>query len=155
MADDIIGELDGESEDSKNKESRSQNRIRQLSEKVELTSKERDELKTLRVEDQKKIAELERENAFNSGFSDMVGTYPVAKDHKDDIKAKVLSGYSVEDAVFAVLGKAGKLATGTDSPKPQVVGGSADTSHMGGDKGVKDMTQAERREALSKELIWN
>ena len=133
-------------------ESRSQQRIKQLSDKVELTAKERDELKVLRVEDQKKIAELERENAFNSGFAEVLGTHVAAKDHKDAIKEKVMAGYSVEDATFAVLGKAGKL--GETSSSPQVAGGSATTTPQSTQKEVKDMNQAERREVLSKELIW-
>ena len=38
-----------------NKESRSQQRIKQLSDKVESTAKERDKLEELRVKDQEKI----------------------------------------------------------------------------------------------------
>ena len=140
-------------DETEEKESRSQQRIKQLSDKVELTAKERDELKVLRVEDQKKIAELERENAFNSGFAEVLGTHVAAKDHKDAIKEKVMAGYSVEDATFAVLGKAGKL--GETSSSPQVAGGSATTTPQSTQpKEVKDMNQAERREVLSKELIW-
>ena len=147
----IINQTTEEIEET-NKESRSQQRIKQLSDKVELTAKERDEAKTLREQDQKKIAELERENAFNSGFADVLGTHPVAKDHKDKIKEKVLAGYSVEDATFAVLGKAGKLGQTPESP--QVAGGSATTTAQTAPKEAKDMNQAERREVLSKELIW-
>ena len=137
------------------KESRSQQRIKQLSDKVELTSKERDELKELRVQDQKKIGELERENAFNSGFADILGTQAAAKDHKDAIKEKVMAGMSVEDATFAVLGKAGKLGVTPEPTAPQVAGGSATTTPQSGTKEVKDMSQAERREQLAKELIWS
>ena len=133
------------------KESRSQQRIKQLSDKVESTAKERDESKTLREQDQKKIAELERENAFNSGFAEVLGTHIAAKDHKDAIKEKVMAGYSVEDATFAVLGKAGLLG----QTPIQVAGGSATTTPQSTQpKEVKDMNQAERREVLSKELIW-
>lgn len=134
---------------------RSQERIQQLSEKVELTAKERDEMKGLVGERDKTIAELQKENTFNSGFSDMLGTYSAAKDHKDEIKTKVLAGYSVEDATLAVLGKAGKLGSqAAPASTPQIAGGSAVTNPQSGHKETKDMTLAEKREALSKEIVW-
>ncbi len=102
-----------------------------------------------------KTAALEKENTFNSGFADVLGTHQAAKDHKDEIKAKVLSGYSVEDATFAVLGKAGKLGQAPMTP-PSPAGGSAtNTITNTGQKTVAEMNQAERREALAKELSWN
>lgn len=153
MTDEIINQTDEELE-KQNNESRAQHRIKQLSDKVELTARERDEFKTLHEQDQKKIAELERENAFNSGFSDVLGNYPAAKDHKDLIKEKVMAGYSVEDAALAVLGKAGKLGTTPESTASDIAGGSAPTNLQSGQKSIQDMTQAERREALAKDLIW-
>lgn len=48
---------------------------------------------------------------FNNEFKDQVATFPLAKDHEDDIKAKVKAGYSTEDATVAVLQKEGKLKT--------------------------------------------
>ncbi len=133
--------------------SRAEDRIKQLSDKVELTSKERDEKDGLLKAEREKNATLEKENTFNSGFADMLGTHPMAKDHKDDIKAKVLSGYTVEDATLAVLGKAGKL--GGPSAPTQVAGGSADTAlPLGGVKAPGEMTQQERREQLAKDLLW-
>lgn len=136
-----------------NEASRSQQRINQLSEKVELTSKERDELKGLVGQRDSEIATLKKENEFNSGFADMLGAHPLAKDHKDDIKAKVLAGYSVEDATFAVLGKVGKLGT-QDVSQPQVAGGSATTPITSSqtEKTVAEMSLAEKREALLKQL---
>lgn len=138
-----------------NAESRSQQRITQLSEKVELTAKERDEEKRLRGEDQKKISELERENSFNSGYADILSAQPLAKEHKDEIKAKVLTGYTVEDATFAVLGKAGKLGSAQQTISPQVAGGSASTTPQSGSKEVKDMSLQEKRDALAKDLVWS
>lgn len=136
--------------------SESQKRITQLSEKVRLASEERDEKARLLEESTTKIATLERENAFNSGFVDVLSTHSAAKDHKDDIKAKVLSGMSVEDATFAVLGKAGKLgASQPQNTANHVAGGSAPTTQtQTADKSVKEMTQDERRSQLSKDLIW-
>lgn len=103
-----------------------------------------------------KFAALERENTFNSGFADVLGTHQAAKDHKEEIRAKVLGGYSVEDATFAVLGKAGKLGGNAQAPVVSPAGGSAATTMpQGGTKAPSDMSQAERREALAKELIWS
>ena len=102
--------------------------------------------------EQKKTADLEKENTFNSGFADMLGTHGAAKDYKDKIREKVMLGYTVEDATLAVLGKEGKLGAMPESH--QVAGGSADTSLQSEKKSIKDMTQSERRDILSKELIW-
>lgn len=127
--------------------SRSEERIKQLSEKVELTSKERDEKSRL-------LEEAQRERDFYAGYSDILSTNPAAKDHKDEIKEKVLKGYSVEDATFAVLGKAGKLGA-APVQTPQVAGGSAATTvTQTGEKSPAEMTQEERRAALEKELMW-
>lgn len=136
--------------------SESEKRIKQLSEKVRLTSEERDEKNRLLEESNKKIETLERENSFNSGFVDVLSNHSAAKDHKDDIKAKVLSGMSVEDATFAVLGKAGKLGSSTtQNTINTVAGGSSPTTQtQTADKSVKEMTQDERRAQLSKDLVW-
>lgn len=131
-------------------ESESQKRIKQLSEKVRLASEDRDEKDKLLKESNEKYATLERENAFNSGFADILGTQPLAKDFKDEIKAKVMSGYSPEDATFAVLGKAGKLGS---SPAPaSPAGGSASTTLPTGQKSVSEMSLAEKRSQLEKEM---
>lgn len=129
--------------------SESEKRIKQLSEKVRLTSEERDEKDRLLKEEGDKNTELTRERDFYQGFSDVLPANPMAKDHKDEIKAKVLSGYTVEDAMFAVLGKAGKLG----QPKPEEpkspAGGSAPTTPpQSGVKSPQEMTQEERKAAL-------
>lgn len=147
MADDMLDldQLDNEID----KENKVEKRIKDLSEKVKLTAEERDELKSKIETENAKNAELQRERDFYAGFSDVVSTNPAAKDHKDDILAKVKSGYSVEDATFAVLGKAGKLGQAqpiVDSP----IGGAAAVNQpiIGGQKTASDMTQAERRAKL-------
>lgn len=136
--------------------SESQKRITQLSDKVRTTSEERDEKVRLLELSNTKVATLERENAFNSGFVDVLSTHSAAKDHKDDIKAKVLTGMSVEDATFAVLGKAGKLgASLPQNTTNHVAGGSSPTTQtQTADKSVAEMNQDERRAQLSKDLIW-
>lgn len=137
---------------NENEVSRAQSRINQLSEKVELTAKERDEKDALLKERDTKIAELERENSFSNSFADILSSHPAAKDHKEEIKAKVLSGYSTEDAALAILAKAGKLGS-VQAQSQQIAGGSASTViSQTGEKSPSDMTQAERRDALAKAL---
>jgi hypothetical protein len=131
------------------KENRSEERIKQLSDKVELTSKERDELKTLNET-------TARERDFYKGFSEVVGTHTAAKDHQEEIKEKVLKGYSVQDATFAVLGAAGKLGGSPQVATPQVAGGSASTTiTQNVDKPIAEMSQVERRAQLEKDLAWS
>lgn len=150
MADEITNQSTEEIAAS-NTETRSNQRINELSEKVKLTATERDELQKLVGTRDTEIASLKKENEFSSGFADILGTYGAAKDHKDDIKAKVMQGYSVEDATYAVLGKAGKLG---QTPSMQVAGGSATTSITSPqtEKPTNEMTLAEKREALLKQI---
>ena len=146
MADELdLEQLDTEIE----KDNKVEKRIKDLSEKVRLTSEERDEQKRLLGERDKKITELEKENSFNSGFADVLASHSAAKDHKDDIKAKVLAGYSIEDATFAVLGKAGKLGQPTPPPKDNPAGGSAVTQPITGvEKTHNELTREEKRAKL-------
>lgn len=132
-----------------NEPSDSQKRITDLSGKVRDTAAERDNERAGREKAETEKAEVARERDFYQGFSDVVSTNPAAKDHKDDILAKVKSGYTVEDATFAVLGKLGKLA----QPKVDstaIAGGSAVTTppQGGAHKSVSEMTREEKRAAL-------
>lgn len=151
MADELdLDQLDTDIE----KEHRESKRNKDLSEKVKLTSEERDEKDRLLKEQETKTSELQKERDFYAGFSDVVSANPMAKDHKDDILAKVKSGYTVEDATFAVLGKAGKLGqqkTIESAPisKENPAGGSAPNQPMtGGAKPVDQMSREEKRAAL-------
>ncbi len=124
-----------------------EDRIRQLSDKVEIASKERDESKS-----REEMATRERD--FYKGFSEVLSTNPLAKDHEAEIREKVLKGYSVQDATFAALGAAGKFSAPIAPPSP--AGGSADTAMPSkSEKEVKDMTQVERRAELEKVLVWS
>ncbi len=129
--------------------SRTEERITELSDKVKTEAEARQKAEADK-------AEAERRATFAEGFADVVGTNPAAKDHKDEIKEKVLKGYTVQDATFAVLGAAGKLGGATPPTPPQVAGGSAPTNPGStGQKEAKDMTQEERRAQLSKDLAWS
>ena len=136
---------------------RSQQRITQLSEKVETTAKERDDAQKLAKDTAEKLAAMEKENTFNAGFADIIGTHPAAKDHRDEIKTKVLAGYTPQDATFAVLGAVGKLGgpptVPTGTPPPVAGGPAAVNQPPVAVKSVQEMTLAEKREVLSKELL--
>ena len=149
MADDTI--TNGGGEDKNPLDSRLKDL---LADKARLSQDVEAKEKTLK-EQTDRLASLEREKAFSDGFADVLGSHQAAKDHKEEIKAKVMSGYSVEDATFAVLGKMGKLGT-SPAPVQSPAGGSAPNVITGGaSKSPAEMTQAERRESLAKDLIWS
>ena|SRR3990167_1249686 len=153
MADDLELDLDDLDKDINNR-NKVEERIKDLSSKVKLTSQERDELQASnkKLEDEKAAALKEKD--FYASFSDTVSQYPNAKDFKDKIKEKVMAGYSVEDATVAVLAKEGKLATTPSEniqpePKQSPAGGSATTSPpTQGQKPISEMTREEKRQAL-------
>lgn len=61
--------------------------------------------------EKKEIADQLADSQFQNGFNEILGTYPLAKDHESEIKEKVAKGYTVEDAAIAILGKQNKLKT--------------------------------------------
>lgn len=154
-----LEQLDREIEGS----SRVEKRIKDLSGKLRDTSEKFDEVSRASEEKDSKIANLEKENSFLSSFGDTLKKFPNASDFRDQIKEKVLNGYSVEDAAVAVLAKEGKLTM--EQPKPEAApaepaepavqqpsnpaGGSAvNQPTIGGEKPVSEMTQEEKRAAL-------
>src|SRR6185295_13064716 len=84
------------------KPARSDNRFKDLSEKVETTAKERDDFRA-EAEKAKKDAE------FYKGFSTTASKYEGATEFQDKIKEKVDAGYDLEDATISILAKAGRL----------------------------------------------
>lgn len=129
------------------KPSRAEERFTELSDKVRTGAEALTKAETEKADAQKRAD-------FAESFVDVISTNPAAKDHKDEIKEKVLKGYSMEDATYAVLGKAGKLGAQAPSAPVQVAGGSAATTPTSGQKDIKDMTLAEKREQLSKDIAW-
>lgn len=130
---------------------RDKKRLETLSGKVKETAAERDQALADKqaAEEAKAIAEKKIE--FLSGFSDTVTKFPAATEHKDAIEAKVLAGYTVEDAVVAVLNAENKLPMQVESAPPAgpAAGGSApNTLNDTGTKPVAEMTQQERRALL-------
>lgn len=124
------------------------NRFEKLSEKVILTSKERDELAKAKKELEAQNSTISKERDFYKDFSVNVSKYPQAGEYQDKILEKVRSGYSTEDAMVSVLVKEGKLTSKPIEPnQPQIEGGSAPTSFEG-TKSLQEMTPAEKLAAL-------
>ncbi len=123
------------------KPTRPEMRLKDLSEKVETTAKERDEATA-------KALAAEKEVEFYKGFSKVSSKYEGAADYQDKILEKVNSGYDLEDATISVLAKAGKLQN-APTARQSPAGGSASTAiQAGDDKPVGEMTTAEKREKL-------
>lgn len=125
-------------------------RIKDLSQKVKLTAQERDELKGLNQQLSSEKENLSKEVDFYKNFSSSTGKYPGAAEHVDDIRAKVLAGYDVEDATVAVLARAGKLSGSTPAPEREIRAGGSATNlpPSGGTKNLRDMSREEKRAAL-------
>lgn len=138
-------------QDDVQQENKVEKRIQQLSNKVKLTSRERDELATLNKEKDAKLATAQKEVEFYSSFSDTTDKYPAAKEYKDKIKEKVLLGYSVEDAAVAILAKEGKLNAVRATENP--AGGSATNPPISGEpKPLQDMNLQEKRAEVLKAM---
>lgn len=116
-------------------------RIKDLSGKVESTSKERDAA-LLEAEVSRKQA------AFSDSFIDIVTANPAAKDHKAEIQAKVMAGYTAQDAAYAVLGPIGKLGNNQQSMAPITGGSAATVIPNSGAKPASEMARDEMRAAL-------
>jgi hypothetical protein len=123
----------------------------------EVSKKQIEETKAREASDEaRKKAELDRDAAtkeasFYKDFSGLSGKYQGATDHADEIKAKVLAGYTVEDATVSVLNKAGKL-TPTERTTDISAGGSA--SNPPPRQTPKSMSELNREE-LRKTIIEN
>ena len=145
MADEIVGGTVEEvvTEELETKPaSRGAERNQILSEKVKETATERDTAVAAREE-------AEKERDFYKNLSKLSSKYPNATDFEDKILEKVKKGYDIDDATVAVLSKAGKLNTMQPRQEREMVaGGSATTNPSQGSKGIKEMTQTERLQAL-------
>lgn len=147
MSDELInddGQIDDQgsqqqTDDQVKKPVRSDNRFKDLSEKVETTAKERDDAKALAETATKEVE-------FYKDFSKL--KYDGKEDFLDKIKEKVLAGYEMEDAAISVMAKAGKLQNAPQQ-RQSPAGGSASTAiQAGDDKPVGDMSAAEKRAKL-------
>lgn len=132
--------------------SKVEKRIKDLSEKVRLTAEERDERDKLLTTEREKSESLTKENQFLNSFGDSLAKYPNASGYKDEIKEKVLKGYSVEDATISTLASKGQFTQGQQekvAPTTNPAGGSAAVNVPTGDKKkVDEMNRQEKRDAL-------
>jgi hypothetical protein len=147
--DELNLDLDNIQEDAENK-LKVKNRFEQLSEKVILTSKEKDEANAKANAEAERASNAEKERDFYKDFSQNITRFPAAAEYQSQIFEKVKGGLSTEDATFLVLGKEGKLG-GTiapiTAPTAQVEGGSASTTFEGA-KTVGEMSIDEKKNAL-------
>lgn len=130
---------------------RDQKRLESLSGKVKTTASERDAAIASKEEAEAARMTAEKERDFYSGFSDTVAKYPQASGHKDAIKEKVLSGYSVEDATVAVLHSEGKFSPTVENAPiagPAAGGSAAMSMSDAPTKTISEMDQSERRALL-------
>lgn len=147
MADEIE-ELEGLEEDKK---SIINERFKTVSRKVTEERKRGD----AEAEEKKKALEekviAQKETAFYKEFSKSISKYPQSSEFEEQIKERVLKGYTVEDATVAALNSAGKLIL-PKVEKENPAGGSAVTQTPKGDKPINEMSPEEKRAKL-KELI--
>ena len=142
-----LEQLDNEIESTNKVEKR----IKDLSEKVRLTSEERDAVKAKVLEESNRASSLQKEVEFLNSFGDQLSKHPEASSYKDKIKEKVLKGYSVEDATISTLASEGKLTASQPTVQiDNVAGGSASVNQpvTGGQKTVAQMNRDEKRQAL-------
>ena len=125
------------------------NRFEKLSEKVILTSKEKDELAKAKAELESQNHSLTKERDFFKNFSQVSSKHPEASNYQDQIFERVSKGMDTEEATVAVLYKEGKL----NIPTPQVeignvAGGSAINTPSQGEKDFREMSAEEKRDVL-------
>lgn len=134
-------DIQAEDNSSDTKVEKSKNRYQELSNKVATTSKERDEA-------QKERDDAKKEVEFYSSFSDTVDKYPAAKEYKDQIKEKVLQGYSMEDAAVSILAKEGKFTPAPAEIDNPAGGSATNTPPSGEAKSLEEMSLEEKRAAV-------
>jgi len=144
-----LDKLDGEID----RENKVEKRIKDLSEKVKLTAEDRDEKQRLYEEQRVENETLRKERDFLNSFGDQVAKFSEAANFRDQIKERVLKGYTVEDATAAVLVAQGKYVAPTVPPQPTITpeayaGGSSATLQASGDKPLSEMTREEKRAML-------
>lgn len=105
---------------------RSQKRFQDLANKVSTLAREKEDLAKQHETEKTDLLQKQKDLEFKVSFSEVGSKYPAAKEFEADIKAKVASGYSIDDAIISTLASKGKLETAPPS-KIEVMGGSADT----------------------------
>lgn len=130
--------------------SRKDKRIKSLSEKYELSEKEKAELAKAKEEAEAKALAAQKEADFFKGFNQVSAKYQGASEYQDKIREKAALGLDVEEATLLVLAKEGKYTPPVEPvAKESPIGGSASTGITDkGEKSYAEMSQAERLNLL-------
>lgn len=151
MADEDL-ELDLDNLDNQiNRTNKITERIKDLSGKVKTSAEERDTALKEAEEAVQARLQAEKERDFYKDYSTVVSKYPASAEYQEDIRTKVMSGYTVEDATVAVLNANGKLTPSAPAPeKPESPAGGSSSTFVPptGDKPLEDMSREEKRAAL-------
>ncbi len=150
MADYMENELEFDLDTQNEEVTRTNNRIKSLSEKVKTASEERDALAKAKDEESSAKASAEKERDFYKNFNTVSSKYQGAADYQDKILEKVNAGYDIEDATIAILAKEGKYAPEpVKEQRAPLAGGSAGTGIVDiGDKKPSQMSRDELRQQL-------
>lgn len=148
MADELDLELDQFQPDVP-KEHPIDKRLNKAFEKIKTVEEEKLAAQQKAESEATRATSLQKEVEFLNSFGDQLTKYPEASSFKDQIKEKVLKGYSVEDATISTLASQGKFAPKETVPE-NVAGGSASVNQpiTGGAKKIAEMTREEKRTAL-------
>lgn len=139
-------------EEEQPKINRPDQRVKNLLAEKEQLNTEKEELSQAKLVSDAEAESAKKELEFYKDFSAQTSKYSGATEFQDQIKEKVLSGYSVEDATVSVLAKEGKLPNMQEQAPVEAsspAGGSAVTTMTGGaDKSIGEMSKEEKRAKL-------
>ena len=145
-------ELNLDLEEDKSQEiiSRKDKKINSLSEKLGLTEKEKVELAKAKEEAEAKALAAQKDADFFKGFNEISSKYQGSSEYQDQIREKVMSGYTMEDAAISILAKEGKFQPLAPSAQREMAaGGSAAIGiNQQADKPIDRMTREELRSQL-------
>lgn len=127
-------------------------RFAKLTEKGLEAEKKAQEAEAKARAEAERASKAEKDLEFYKSFSQISSKIAGAAEFQDQIKERVDRGYDPEEAALAVLAKEGRLGAQTPAPIQQnvnVAGGSSQTNlGDGGSKDIKEMTSAEKADAL-------
>ena len=107
---------------------RSEKRFKDLSNKVAMLAQEKEESLKQHEAEKAELQKKAQDAEFKANFSDLREKYPQSREFEADIKAKVSTGYSLEDAIVSTLNSKGKLQASKEEVRSSSFGGSADTA---------------------------
>lgn len=127
---------------------RKDKKIKSLSEKYEISEKEKADLAKAKEEADAKALAAQKDADFFKGFNQISTKYAGSSEYQDKIREKVALGLDIEDATKLIMVNEGKY-TPPAPERESPIGGSASTGIADiGEKNPKDMTQDERRSIL-------